>query len=202
MLLEYTGYGPQQNNKKITTDESVEEFILPKWSIAKNTLTLNGPAVFDFGGFGKGYCIDQVANILKRFGYKNFIIDAGGDIFATTKKEGAPWKVAIEYPGKPELALGTVLLKNQGIAVSDSFRRRWGKWNHLINPKEKETIERIIGGVAVADCALDADCMTSVLFFSTDNNYHSASEIYKAKYLLVQNDGFTAVSPNWEGELF
>lgn len=196
-LLERAGYDAKY---KMKPESNVSEFLLPKWSLKDRTLTIDSPIVFDFGGFGKGYCIDKVANILKSFGYKHFLVDGGGDIFATTKKDEAPWKVAIEYPGKPEMALGTVGLKNQGVAVSDSFRRRWGKWHHLVNPQLKKAVENIVGGVAVANCALDADCMTSALFFST--NHHLASQTYKSEYLVFQSDGTSKVSPKWKGELF
>jgi len=199
MLLEGAGYGVQ-NDKAL--HKKIDEVILPTWSLKERTLTLDGPAIFDFGGFGKGYCIDQLSNMLKDSGYEHFIVDGGGDMFGTTKKDGTPWKIAIEYPGKKDMALGTVALENKGVAVSDSFRRRWGKWHHLINPKEKEVVTDIIGGVAVADSSLSADCMTSVLFFSTSANHAPASEMYNAQYLLVQDDGFTRVSPSWKGKLF
>ena len=199
MLLESAGYGAQDSKAVI---KSVEEFTLPTWSLKERTLTLDGPVVFDFGGFGKGYCIDQVSKILKHFGYEHFIVNGGGDMFGTTKKDGSPWKIAIEYPGKKDMALGTVMLENQGIAVSDSFRRQWGRWHHLVNPQEKETVKNVVGGVAVADSALNADCMTSALFFSAPANYSSASKMYNAQYLLVQGDGLTKVSSLWRGELF
>lgn len=192
-LLESAGYG-------LKNQENVEDFVLPKWSLEERLLTIDGPVVFDFGGIGKGYCIDQIANILKEFGYSNFLINGGGDIFATTKKDGSSWKVAIEYPDRPDTALGTIELKNQGVAVSDSYRRSWGKWHHLVNPQSKKTIEDVVGGVAVSNCALNADCMTSAIFFSTD--YSLASEKYKSQYLVLQSDGSVKVSGKWIGELF
>lgn len=199
LLMERAGYGVKE---KMKLQGNVDKFVLPKWSLQGKTLTLNGPVVYDFGGFGKGYCIDKVSNILKRFGYKYFLVDAGGDIFATTKNDGSLWKVAIEYPGKPDMALGMVDLKNQAIAVSDSFRRRWGKWHHIVDPKTKKTVENIIGGVAVAPCALNADCMTSALFFATNENHNIAAIAYKAKYLFVRNDGIAEVDSKWGWELY
>lgn len=198
-LLERAGYDAKYTMKP---SSNTEEFILPKWSLKNKTLTLDGPIAFDFGGIGKGYCIDQVADILKKFGYKYFLVDGGGDMFATIKKGDTPWKIAIEYPGKRGISAGVIYLKNQGLAVSDSFRRRWGKWHHLINPQLKKTIELVIGAVAVAECAWDADCMTSALFFSTTNKYTAIAEFYKSKYLVFQSDGTTKISANWEGELF
>src|SRR3989344_2486826 len=139
---------------------------MPMWTLAAQTLTLDGPAVFDIGGMGKGYCIDRVADIIRSYGHEHFLVDGGGDIFATTKAGGAPWRIAIEYPGKPDMAAGLVDLKDQGLAVSDGFRRRWGKWHHIVDPKSKKSVERVAGAAAVASSAWDADCATSALFFA------------------------------------
>jgi len=196
-LLERAGYDAKY---RMEPEEDVEQFVLPKWSHKEKILTIDSSIVFDFGGIGKGYCIDRVSDILKKFGYKYFLVDAGGDIFATTKKGGEGWNIAIEYPGKPEMAVGTVKLKNQSIAVSDSFRRRWGKWHHLVHPQLKKSVENIIGAVAIARSALDADCMTSAIFFSI--NYEVAAKKYAAEYLIFQDNGATKISLHWEGELF
>lgn len=198
-LLERAGYDASYRMEPTT---HIEEFILPKWSVKDETLILSGPTAFDFGGIGKGYCIDQVAGILKSFGYEYFLVDGGGDMFGTTKSDGVPWKIAIEYPGKPDVVAGLVSLENQGIAVSDSFRRRWGKWHHIVNPQLKETIELVVGAVAVTSNAWDADCTTSALFLSESDRYPVISEFYQAQYLVFQNDGLTRVSPSWKGELF
>jgi len=164
MLLEQAGYGAK-NTK--TPPEHVNDFILPVWSIAGDTLTLDGPAVFDFGGFGKGYCIDQISRILSDFGYEHFLVDGGGDMYGTVKKDLSPWKIAIEYPGKPEMALGTVLLENQGIAVSDSFRRRWGKW-HLTVLFHAMCQEK---GITDSETAKDALIAKEVEYFPAEYTY-------------------------------
>jgi len=198
-LLERAGYDATYRMKPLP---NTEEFVLPAWKLVAQTLTLDGPAVFDIGGTGKGYCIDRVADIVRSFGHGHFLVDGGGDIFATTKAGDAPWRVAIEYPGKPDMAAGLVELKDQGLAVSDGFRRRWGKWHHLVHPQLKKPVERVAGAAAVASSAWDADCATSALFFAAGERYPAISESFKASYLVFQNDGMTSVSPNWKGELY
>ena len=198
-LLERAGYDATYRMEPLP---NTEEFVLPTWTLTAQTLTLDGPAVFDIGGMGKGYCIDRVADIVRSFGYEHFLVDGGGDMFATKKASGAPWRVAIEYPGKPDMAAGLVELKDQGLAVSDGFRRRWGKWHHLVDPQLKKPIEHVAGAAAVAPSAWDADCVTSALFFAASERYPAVSEYYKASYLVFQSDGMTSVSPNWKGELY
>lgn len=198
-LLERAGYDASY---AMEPRGDAHEFVLPKWSLSGRTLILEGPAAFDLGGTAKGYCIDEVAALLVRLGRAHFIVDGGGDMRASSKKDGSSWKVAIQYPGKPDTAAGIVDLKERGIAVSDSFRRRWGKWHHIVHPHQKRAIERIIGAVAVVPSAWQADCMTSALYLARQDTYAAAAREYGAEYLVFNDDDTCLVSPGWKGELF
>lgn len=197
-LLENAGYGPKENIRPLAERENAH---LPLWSLSGGKLVIDGPIAFDLGGIGKGYCIDRVAEIVRSFGYDYFLVDGGGDMVATTKSDGRPWRVAVEYPGKPDTAASLVNLSNQGLAVSDSFRRRWGKWHHLIDARKKRPIESIVGCAALAQNAWSADCMTSGLFFASPDGYHALAQEFNAEYLVFQSDGTTLVSARWPGEL-
>ena len=199
LLLEEVGY-----NRGYTLQSSGNEqdFVLPIWSLEENALTVNGPVVFDLGGMGKGYWIDRVAQIIQDSGYNYFIVEGGGDMYGTSKADGSSWRVAIEYPGRPDTAASVVELNHQGVAVSDTFRKRWGKWNHLIDPHAKKSIERVIGAAAVSPSAWEADCMTSILFLSDPQYYEKAAREFQAQYLVINADGSVILSPQWAGEIF
>ncbi len=196
-VLEGVGYGGQSKLVSIQYGEQ-----LPAWSLVDGALVLDGPAAFDLGGIGKGYCIDRIADIVRRVGYEYFIVDGGGDMFGTSKADGRPWRVAIEYPGKPDIAAGVVELSQQGLAVSDSFRRRWGKWHHLVDPGTRKVIELVVGCAALAPDAWSADCMTSGLFLAIEECYPALARSFRSSYLVFRSDGQTIVSPDWRGELF
>ena len=198
-LLERAGYDSEYSMRE---RKDVDAFTLPTWSLAGNNITVDGPVVFDLGGIGKGYWIDRIAGSLINKGYQHISVDGGGDIFVTTKKDGSAWRAAIQYPGKPDIAAGMVMLKNQALAVSDSFRRRWGRWHHIIDLGHKRPVEENIGAAAVAGSAYHADCMTSALFLSSHDRYPLIAEEYKAAYLAFRSDGTCLKSANWEGELF
>ncbi len=198
-LLERAGYDASY---RLTPSDDLETFSLPHWSLAGTTLHIDGPIAFDLGGIGKGYCIDKVSTLLKQMNYSHFLVDAGGDIYATTKSDGAPWRIAIQYPGKPEIAAGIVDLHDQAIAVSDSFRRRWGAWHHIVNPQTKTAIERVVGAVAVTANAWFADCMTSILFLAPQETYAQSAKEFGSQYLVFLDDGTSLVSSDWRGELF
>lgn len=196
-VLESAGYGAQSGLAPVRHGDQ-----LPVWSISEDTVTLDGPVAFDLGGIGKGYCIDRIADIIRAAGHDHFIVDGGGDMYGTTKADGRPWRAAIEYPGRPDLAAGVVELTNEGLAVSDSFRRRWGKWHHLIDPGAHRSVETVVGAAAVALDAWSADCMTSALFFATPEHYREIARQLGSSYLVFYADGRAIASETWPGELF
>jgi thiamine biosynthesis lipoprotein len=198
-LIEHAGYDADY---RFAVDEGVESFCLPQWSLAGNELTLDGSTVFDLGGIGKGYCIDGVAEVLRKHGYLHYLVEGGGDMVGTTKATGEAFRVAVEWPGREGVAVGVVELHNQALAASDSFRRRWGAWHHIIDPKTKTSVQGVIGCVAVAPSAWDADCMTSGLFLSLPEQHARLAQAFQASYLVFQENETVTVSSNWKGELF
>lgn len=198
-LLEHAGYDASYT---MQPTESVGDVTLQEWSITNGDLTIAGPVAFDLGGIGKGYCIDAVAALVASFGYKYFMVEAGGDMFGTTKANGAPWRVAIEYPGQKDMAAGTVELSNEAIAVSDSFRRRWGNWHHIVDPVGRKAVDGVVGAAAVAPSAWSADCMTSVLFLGEPSSYDTAAQEHDAAFLVFKPDDTCTISKNWKGEVF
>lgn len=209
IFLEHAGYDPTY---RFTPDSKVETFTLPKWSISGNTLHLEGPAVFDFGGIGKGYCIDRVADFLKEKGYQYFLVDAGGDMYGTQKKDGSAFHIALEWPGKPGVAFGTIDVKHAGLAASDTFRRRWpasvkteqdkNVWHHIVDPIAKKPIQKVVGCSAVAKNAFLADCVTSALFLTSEEKYPDVQEVLKSEFVVFTDDQKVIVSEHWPGELF
>lgn len=198
-LLEEAGYDSQYS---LRPKKSLKKWRLPIWNVEGHELTISGPTLFDIGGYGKGYWIDQLSNEIRNAGYEFFIVDGGGDMFGTTKKDGQPWQVAIEWPGKPEYAVGTVQLKNRALAVSDVYKRRWGEWHHIVNPVTKKPLEMIVGCAVVAATAEVADGLTTALVFVDQVTRNILKNEYQVEYLIVEESDHVQASDGWIGELF
>jgi thiamine biosynthesis lipoprotein len=199
-MLELAGYDQEYS---FEAKEGVKDIQLPGWSIEDGKLSIDGPAVFDLGGIAKGYCIDGVAQILKMAHYRYFLVEAGGDMTGTIKKDGTGWRVALEWPGQPDKAFGIIELTNQAVAVSDGFRRRWQNWHHIVNPHKHRPVEEVLSCVAVASTAFTADCSTSGLFLVPgEDTFCTIGRAFQSEYVVFKNDGTLRVSPNWSGELF
>ena len=78
----------------------------------------------DFGGIGKGYAVDEAAQLLRPA--EDFLIDAGGDISASGDgPDGDGWTVSIADALVEGRERSIIDLRNQALATSATTRRSW-----------------------------------------------------------------------------
>lgn len=170
--LEKIGYDKdfKSNNLSKTDAEAIElkaveceladDLIINK----KNKIVLTKKRI-DTTGIAKGWTVDEVTQFLKKQGFQNFVVDAGGDMYAAGTNEGKEWTIGVEGMEENKLLLK---LKDEGIATSGISRKRWvrgeKKFHHLINPKNPEKFSHDIKTVTVIeDRTVEADGRAKVL---------------------------------------
>jgi thiamine biosynthesis lipoprotein len=198
IILEYYGYDKEYR----FIEDAGEVPQVPEWNLVDSQLHLAGPTAFDLGGIGKGYAIDMIAALLAEEGFQYYLIDAGGDMYATTKSDGSAYRVALEWPGRPGTAYGTVELLNQGLAVSDTFTRRFGDRHHIVDAVIGQNTDQVLGVAALAKSAWDADCATAALIHWPKIDRQKIEEILGAQSVIVTNKEEFLVSERWPGEIF
>lgn len=155
-VMEQAGYDAQYSlkEKEMHTpplwDDAIE-YDFPKLIVKK-------PVLIDIGAIGKGYLIDLVGDLIKG----NFVIDAGGDI----KIKGITQTIGLENPDNANQIVKTVELHDKSIAGSAGNRRKWGRFNHIIDPFKLASPEHIKASWAIADTAMLADAMATALYFA------------------------------------
>jgi len=82
-------------------------------------ITLQPGQSLDFGGIAKGWSVDKASSLLRLFGYDNFFINAGGDIYASGSNEEAigGWIIGIENPFTEEV-IASIILHDAAIATT------------------------------------------------------------------------------------
>lgn len=94
----------------------------------------------DFGGFGKEYAVDFVAQLAARHGIADALIDFGHDLRALGTPPGRPaWVIGLEDPQNPGTAAGRIAVSGGGVASSGDYVRCFefeGKrYGHIIDPR-------------------------------------------------------------------
>lgn len=203
-ILEQIGY--DQDFKSHDLNASLPEKFLPgkieeqleknvRISVEEKTVLLE--CRIDTTGIVKGYAVDKAAEALRREGFENFIVDAGGDMhIGGQSEEKKEWRIAIE--GVPEKRL-MLKLSHAGIATSGISRKHWQrgekKVHHLINPKEPKKFPRDIKTVTVVDKkTADADALAKTLFLMGKAKGIEFAEKNQIKALFLDYRGNIIVS--------
>lgn len=79
----------------------------------------------DLGGYGKGWLIDKLKDDLHAHTIEHFLINGGGDMYATSDARGEAITVYLEHPTKAGTYVAETTILNQGFAASSPFKRQW-----------------------------------------------------------------------------
>lgn len=86
--------------------------------------------LLDPSGLVKGWAIQQAADRLLGNGWRNFYIDAGGDIQVAGTKNGEPWRTGIRNPFQRHEYVKVLALTDRGVATSGTAIRG----QHIYDP--------------------------------------------------------------------
>ncbi|KXJ97865.1 MAG: Thiamine biosynthesis lipoprotein ApbE precursor [Parcubacteria bacterium OLB19] len=168
-------------------------------SISQNLITLSKGRI-DLGGFGKGYLIDLIVKRLKdNFNLEYFLINGGGDIYATSDN-GKPIEIYLEHPIEKDTFIGTTTLFNQGFAASSPHKRKWKAgdkiFSHIVNTKEEPI--SIDGTFVKADTVAKADAFATVSLITTPEKIINFANKYNFSVAFIKsNDTSLFYNKNW-----
>jgi thiamine biosynthesis lipoprotein len=121
------------------------------------------------GGIGKGYAIDRAAAILRGRGFRDFMIQSGGDIYAAGMKDGRPWGLAIQDPrGAANRVFAELDLTDGTFSTSGDYERTFMKngrrYHHILDPATGEPARGSRSVTIVSNRAVLADGLSTGVF--------------------------------------
>ena len=86
-----------------------------------------GPACASgLGGLAKGWALDAAARALRALGHADFLLQAGGDLYAAGTRGGAPWRVGVRDPrGGPLDELAQVDVRDRAFSTSGDYEHAY-----------------------------------------------------------------------------
>lgn len=168
--LEAKGYGHTEGTSSPVVDETVTDDT--RVTTDGVTIFSHTATQFDLGGIGKGYAIDKIVHHLRtRFHLTHFIVNGGGDLYVAVP-DALRETIYLEHPYHEGESIGTVLLANESLCVSSSFKRTWNHHgvtkNHFINPKDDQQLI-VSASYIIADTAVLADTTATTLAVSASS---------------------------------
>jgi thiamine biosynthesis lipoprotein len=180
--LQTLGYGKLASETGLTSEESGLSWNRRSIRVQKGT-------ILDFGGFGKGWLIDEYAKILRKNGVKEFIVNGGGDLYVEASK---PISFALEHPYDPSLKIGDIKIQKGALAASSTVKRAWKQgretYHHIIDPATGKPAEsNVVATFVCAHTALVADSLATVLIIRPELRWRLEEE-YNAETALITKE--------------
>ena len=162
-----------------------------KISVQNNRLIKQDPRMqIDLNSIAKGYSVDLIAAYLKRQGITRFVVEVGGEVVASGRREDdALWRIGIDKPKEGNFFPGkflqdVLLLEDAAMATSGNYRQFYmveGKEriNHIISPKTGENSQNtMLSATVIAPSCAEADAYATLFM---------VSGIEKAREILSRN---------------
>lgn len=121
------------------------------------------------GGIGKGYAVDRAADILRRAGLRDFLIQFGGDLYVSGLHDGRPWALGIRDPRGPEDRIfASVALSDATFSTSGDYERFFlaggRRYHHILDPALGEPARGSRSVTIVAKEGAIADALSTGVF--------------------------------------
>ncbi|MCB1691898.1 MAG: FAD:protein FMN transferase [Pseudomonadales bacterium] len=173
-LVNLWGFGPTPADRTVPSDEQINEAMtrvgFDLLEIGDTALKRNADVYVDLSAIAKGYGVDQVAHILDRHGYRNYLVEIGGEVFAKGRNaRELPWRIAIERPDTTQrVPFKTLDVSGKGVATSGDYRNYFevdGKrYSHTIDPATGRPITHNLASVTViAENTALADALATTI---------------------------------------
>jgi thiamine biosynthesis lipoprotein len=121
------------------------------------------------GGVGKGYAVDRAAAMLRARGLRDFLIQAGGELYASGTRGGRPWRLGIRDPrGPADRSFATIELSGGTLSTSGDYERFFMKdgrrYHHILDLQTGEPARLSRSVTIVTAQAVLADALAKAVF--------------------------------------
>lgn len=191
------------NQGKIAGPELSEE-MKEVFALAQNTkeqtdgyFDIRTPGGFyDPSGLVKGWAIRNAARILRKDGFKNFYVDAGGDIqFFGKNQENKKWSAGIKNPFDSQEIVKIVYLSTEGIATSGTYIRG----QHIYNPRNPDRpISEIVSLTVIGPDVYEADRFATAAFAMGRRGINFLESFPGLEGYLIDRQGIATMTSGFE----
>jgi thiamine biosynthesis lipoprotein len=120
-------------------------------------------------GIAKGYCVDAAVKAMRAEGMRDFLVQAGGDLFAAGRHGGRDWRVGIQDPRGPRgQTIFELSLTDQAFNTSGDYERFVLKdgvrYHHILDARTGFPSHASRAVTVLAPDAFTADVLDTALF--------------------------------------
>ncbi len=210
-LINLWGFGPE-GSKKIPTDLQIAKTMkisgYDKIELNIKTDKLKKrfkESYIDLSSIAKGYGVDKTAKILEGFGIKNYMVEIGGEIKTSGKKQDIPWRIAIESPRKEKNKTFNKVLNLMDCAMATSgdyrnfFKEGKKRYSHTIDSATGRPVQNDLASVTVAipngECFKADAWATALMASGKDRGMKLATQFnIPAHFIYIEKENLKEIS--------
>jgi thiamine biosynthesis lipoprotein len=160
----------------------------------------------DLGGIAKGYAVDRAFEVLRTLGYKNLIVNAGGDLRVGGSKLDQPWSIGIQDPRSSEKIMATVTIFDSAIATSGDYEKffiyQGKRYHHIFNPKDGLPSDGCQSVTIICKEGMVADALaTAVFVLGPEKGYVLCQKLKGVDCLIVDKEGKIILAPGLKSRI-
>ena len=216
-LVKAFGFGKksdQFSEISIHTIDSLREFVgFDKVQLVNHkVIKFDQRVQLDAGAVAKGQACDMIAEVLRKNGCENYLVDIGGEVVAHgVNAKGEPWHVGITKPnlnneGAQEDLQEILAVSDICMATSGNYRNYYyadgERRSHTIDPRTGYPVQHsVLSATVVSSSCMRADALaTACMVLGADKAMEMIERAQDAAcYLIVaQNDSLVVLqSQKW-----
>lgn len=209
-LIELWGFGAPTSGLTQPSDAEIAAAMLKVGQAKLLTLTENPTTMAKaapdttvyLAAIAKGYGVDQVAATLRSLGLEDFMVEIGGDLYATgLNPDGVAWRIGIERPDPADRAVEQVIdVSGLGMATSGDYRNYFEedgvRYSHIIDGVTGRPVRHKTASVTVlATSAMLADAWaTALLALGLERGMAISEDLGLAVLFIVRDDASGALA--------
>jgi len=200
-LVDLWGFGPTRHPPRMPPEAEIKTLLqnigFDRIQIQEpNFLVKNIAAVtLDLNSIAKGFAVDQVSALVAANGFKNYLVEIGGEIYAAGRRpDGKYWRVGINRPQKDAAfneVYKTVAIKDQAFATSGDYRNFFEiggvRYSHVIDPRSGYPVSNGVVSVSVIaeNCTLADGLATAIMVMGAEKGLQLVNRLEKVECLVV-----------------
>jgi len=163
--------------------------------------------VVNLGGIGKGYAVDRARAILHDRGFRDFLIQFGGDMYAGGREGDRPWKLGIQDPrGPANRIFATVDVSDSTFSTSGDYARSFIKdgrrYHHILDPATGEPSQGCRSVTIMTRSATIADGLsTGVFVLGPEHGMALIEQLPDVEGIIVSAKNAVLVSSGLQGRM-
>ena len=206
-LVDLWGFGRTGRQTHLPPKQQIAE-LLPELGFEKIQISANRVLLkksktitLDLSSIAKGYGVDEVAQVIAKAGFDDYLVEIGGEIYASGRRpDGQLWRLGINRPRKDAAfndVYKVVELDNQAFATSGDYRNFFEvegiRYSHIIDPRTGYPVSNGVVSVSIiADkCTLADGLATAVMVMGPEKGLDLINRLEGVEGLIIveQLDG-------------